>query len=269
LPPLPTLGAEPLADVSPGTREATLQTARRSLIARRVVSVGVDGTTEVVPAVTKLLDVMASPGLLGRVTTDGPNALEARVFAAVPEVAIEDEVRAEGVHRLTPFPTEDFLARLLDFTGLAERPEAGLAPITVTARAFALCGECVEAGSQTDAVKALIDAGAAGDTADAFVTALSGAPTTSTVTILHRPDATHIEGGELAWIDGGDNGIWLIPIAADEHGTDDDEVDEGATAGAGEAAVIIEPTTAGHIGRVLLSYLPQSDVSETTDHASV
>ncbi len=248
---LPGLGEDPLAALDAGQRDAVLDSARRSLVARRVV-VGEETsdhkiTLEVLGAVASLLAAASSPGILSRVEHEIDGRVETGFFMSVPEVSVEHSALVGGVHQLTPFATEDLLARVLDVCGLEERPAIDAKPFATTLGALRQCGACVEQGDLDAARDALGD----NDAVSAFVRAVSTRTASSRVTILHRPDDTHVEGGELTWLDGGEHGLWITPTPDTGFGSDPD-FDESLT-----LPVAIKPARATEIAEELFSYLPR------------
>lgn len=254
LAPLPGLDPEPLGAVDEPARGLVLDAARRSLAARRVLAFGqVDGTGPVVvPAVATLLSVAAAPGLCARVACQFPDESRLVTYTAQPDITVE-HVRAGWLHRLAPLATADLVVRMLEVAGLemvglgVGDPDAGAtaAGFSVPADALRRAGELVLASRPGDATAVLVEAGAPAGQAAGFVAALGAARASVTVTVLHRPGDRHLAGGELAWLDGGDHGLWLVPVA-------------DGTPGTGQPPVVVETTTVGHIARLLLGYVPSS-----------
>jgi hypothetical protein len=242
-PTLPRLGAEPLAHHSTEVQTALLEAGRRSLVARRVLTVGDDGDV-LADAVRSLLEVTSQPALLGRAEHEVEGRVETIFYSSVPDVSVEDLELEGSIHRLTPFATEELLTRMLDRCSLTQRPAPDSSPFTTTLGGLRLCGERVLAGDVDGARQAL-----GGNGSSAFVDALLTRVSSSRVTVLYRPSETVIEGGELTWIDGGGSGLWLTPTP--DLDADEDELEEAL-----DLEVEIEPTTADAIASELFSYLP-------------
>lgn len=246
---LPGLGAEPLEFLEPDIREPVLASARRALVARRFLIPTEAEGFEVARAVAHLVARTARSGIQVRAVYEEPGRVETRWFAAEPDLAVEHSVAIGVVQRLTPFRTEQLLARVLEFCGISTRPENPAPMFMATATALGAAIEALAGGDPDGAVAALVTGGASNAGATAFVRALQHRTSSASVTILHRPAGTVISGGELTWVDCGEDGLWLTPTIADAP---DDQRDEPLE----PSPLEIEPTTAKHIAEELLSYLP-------------
>jgi hypothetical protein len=246
----------------PGLAEATVDVlspspaieaaATRSLIARHAVEPG-DDEPRVVGPVTQLLLAATTPGLICRAEHETGGQVTIRVFTATPEVTVEHRELSPGVHRLTVYSAAELLLRVLDFCQLTTRAVPDVGGFEVAAGDLDRCRKRARAGDPSDALSALGAALADDPGARAFVDAERAEVSRCRVVIVHRPAEHIIEGGELAWIDGGEHGLWLLPDAYAEllASSDTDEVDEVAS-----QLVTIEPTSATSIAEELHSYLP-------------
>lgn len=254
--PLPGLGREPFGEISDAEREAALGAARRSLIARRVVSLSGEAV-EVLPAVAAVIEIAAAPGILGRAQFESRGSVETRFYGSRPDATVEHAPLEGSVHRLTPFPTDELLTRVLDFCRLEQRPEIEAPPFTVSFGELQACGERVAAGDSESARVLLSGAGAPTDSAAAFVQAIGTKCHLARVTFLYRLDDNRLAGGELTWVDGGEHGLWLTPTpdADDAIGSKS----EGAYTALLDEPVMVTPTSASAIAAELLSYLPGDD----------
>lgn len=249
---LPGLGPEPLDFLSEELRDAVLASARRSLVARRFVVPTDDGGFEIARPVAHMVARSARSGIQVRAISESSAVIETRCFAAEPDLAMEHSVVLGAVQRLTPFRTEQLLARVLEFCEIAARPESSVDPFTVGEQELTACAERLAAADRVGALLALTGGGVPGPGAAAFVTALEHRVSSASVTILHRPKPEEIHGGELTWIDCAEHGLWLTPALAGNEEPDDGEALE-------PASVTIEPTTAKWIAEELLSYLPEGE----------
>lgn len=246
---IPGLGAEPLAFLDSAVHEVVLESARRALVARRFVAPAEDGSYEIMRPVAQMVSNVARAGIQVRAVFEAEGAVETRCFAAEPELALEHSVVFGAVQRLTPFRTEQLLARILEFCGIEARPAIECQAFNVTEAALTACVGRLEAEDREGGVTALTSAGVPEATASAFVVALEHRVSSASVSILHRPQANEISGGELTWLDAGEYGLWLTPILAGAEINDSgDEVEP--------VPITIEPTTAKWIAEELLSYLP-------------
>ncbi|MSO37258.1 MAG: hypothetical protein EXQ69_03290 [Acidimicrobiia bacterium] len=246
---IPGLGQEPLAFLAPDLHEAVLASARRSLVARRFVRPTDDEGFEIMRPVAQMVASVARAGIQIRAVFEADGLVETRCFAAEPDLAIEHSVVFGAVQRLTPFRTEQLLARVLEFSGIEARPQSAVAPLTTSERALTACVEMLAAGDRGAAELVLTTDGVPEPSAAAFVAAIEHRVSSASVSILHRPKAEEIHGGELTWIDCGEHGLWLTPPLSEVAETADGEALE-------PVLVTIEPTTAKWIAEELLSYLP-------------
>lgn len=253
LPAPPFVDAESFG-ASSDLRSELMAAGRRSLVARHVLTVDHGSEVSVLPAVRSLFEVLAEPGLLAKTMYEEAGNVETRLFAAVPEVAIEHLSLGGAIHRLTPFETNEVLARILSVVRLDERPVPASQGFEVTMGDLRRCAECLIAERRADAVSVITGAGVPPEAAEAFVGALVTRVSSAAVTLLYQPDESHLQGGELAWLDGGESGLWLTPMPDDTPAAEND--DAGSFE---ELPVVIEPTSAKWIAEELLSYLPNRD----------
>lgn len=247
-------------------RAALVDLARRSLIARRFLRN--DGLEfAVVPAVRKMLELMAAPGMIVRLgrTTDMKQfggAVSVDDFTDEPLVLVRSDVaiafsgREDAGYRLTPFAPADLLDRVVRLTRLVDRPlGADVRAFDVPADALSASLRLASAGRTDAAVGALRSERAHEPSARAFVDALAGGPVAHTVLIEHRPAPTITAGGMSRWIDGGDAGLWSLPI---------DETVEGFAAPPGPwsapaplpSPVTVTPMTFGGLIDEMYEFLP-------------
>lgn len=264
VPGLPGLDPDPLGGLGAETREAVLDSARRSLVARRMIRA--DGDTFTLdPAVHAFLKVVSTPGIVVRAVHERDERIETRFVSAVPDVAVEHSVVLGSIQRFTPFPTDALLARVLRFLQLAERAAVEADPFDVKAPDLTRVAEHLAADDRDAAREVLVGGGAPVSSAERFLDALEARRSSSSITILHRPDEDHLEGGELTWIDAGDAGLWLTPLPVPSDLGEARGVDAGEAArtdpveGSEGDAIRVEPTSAALIAAELLSYLPGSD----------
>lgn len=251
---LPGLGAEPLAFLEPEVQEPVLASARRALVARRFLVPTEGGGFEVARPVAHMVARVARSGIQVRAVYEVPGHAETRWFAAEPDLGVEHGAAIGTVQRLTPFRTEQLLARVLEFCGIATRPENPAPSFSASAASIRSAVEVLAIGDADGAHTVLTTGGADPAGATAFVHALQHRVASASASILHRPAENIIAGGELTWLDCGDDGLWLTPALGDPG--DDDGSDSPETAG----LLTIAPTTAKHIAEELLSYLPGEPV---------
>lgn len=258
LPGLPGLGSDPLGGLSAETRDLVLDSARRSLVARRMIRA--EGETFVLDAaVHAFLEVVSTPGIVVRAVHEAGDRIETRFISAVPDIAVEHSVVLGSIQRFTPFPTDALLARALQFLQLVERPEIQAEPFDISIADLTRVAEHLNAGDRVSAKEMLVGGGALDSAAGKFLDALQARRSSSSVTILHRPDENHLEGGELTWIDAGNDGLWLTPLpgVSDSSEVEEREGTRSAPLPGGDGdSIRVEPTSAASIASELLSYLP-------------
>jgi hypothetical protein len=256
---LPLLDRDPFSHHGPEVGAAIRAATERSLVARRILSPSGPSSDEspvLQAAVAQLISLVARPGLVAEIAREGAEAAQRWYLAALPEVSVEHAALPGEIHRLTPFPTTDFLVRVAALTGLAapktdhDRP-GGRHRFSVSGPAFRLAGEAAVGGDQASAVRALSGAGVGTEPAEAFTSALAEKSATVAVTILYRPQPDLVEGGELAWIDAGERGLWTIPLPEDE-----------APAVGQEPPASVSEVTRAELTAQLAGFLPAAGVPE-------
>jgi hypothetical protein len=244
----PGLAEDPPDPATPETTAATI----RSLLARHALEL-VDGEAWPIDPVAQLIRSVTAAGLVARAEHESAVGSSARYFTATPEVTVERVLVTEGVHRLTICSSADFLLRVLAFCGLEDRPVPEVDDIELSAGDLLDCRTHARAGATSEALSILAAASADDVSARAFAAA-AGARSRSRVVILHRPKESTFEGGELAWIDGGEHGLWLLPdadaeLASQPEGSEDAEPIRSQS-------VSVQATSAAFIAEELYSYLP-------------
>ena len=210
-----TLGA-----LAADAQDAALRSARRSLLARRVLEIDEAGVLSVAAPHSVLFRVALAPLLVVTAERRLRDGIESRSFYLRPEVAVEHSVDIGRVHELAQFEPGELLARLGDFSGLDASRPAGDGAFEAGAEVL---DEALRGGSP-----------ALPPEAETFAEALSPNAGLSRVTALHR-DGTRVVGGELTWIDAG--ALWLVEPVSDGN-------------------MAVRGVTAGELIGELLSYLP-------------
>jgi hypothetical protein len=255
--PLGFLGSSPLAAIAPSARDDVLASAARSLRARNVLGGPADLPT-VDRAVAGLVQISGRPALRAELVGDGGARLHRR-YLSIPYASVQHEVDADGLHRLTPFATSDLLARAMRHAGFVERPVPAAAGFEVPYGAYAAARTAVACGDQAAAHAILVEAEAPAGSAAGLIAALGAGNPVYALRLVHATSPTSSSGGEIAWTDGGDAGLWQLPtidqpFAAVGSGRDDDGDDRDA--GLAEAPVRIEPIAASDLATFLFELLP-------------
>jgi hypothetical protein len=208
-----SLGDEPLGHLTESRTSMAKVNAQRSLIARRALHEDENATLKPIEAIATILEVSATPGIVGLVTREEVDAedLDVRTYAVMPELGVELRKVGTNLHRLTPFAPEDLVARIVRLLDL--RPSGSALPHTFTATFGALetCGELVEnegAEGALAGVQTLVTDGVPTETAQAFVDALTVRRGSAQIAVFHKPTDTTMEGGTLSFIDAGMAGYW-------------------------------------------------------------
>jgi hypothetical protein len=282
---LPMLGERPLPALSGVSREAVLDVAARSLLARGVLVRSGD-EVGLVRAATGLLEIVSASSLRVEVIRQGGrdgSDRSWRTIHAVPYAAVDTSLDHNGNHRFAPFATEDLLLHVGRLTGLlgedgelSPADDAGGAA-EGTSMPFGVwrsAGALVRSGADADALAALVDGGASAAVAGELLEVLRSDGPTAAVQVRHHPSPTSTAGGEVAWIDAGDAGVWLVPTIDQPFGrlprsgeADDARVlrealaldaGDGPDAALDGVVVTIAPTTGAAVLRDLHSVLPSS-----------
>jgi hypothetical protein len=201
-------GLETFPGIDASSLEVAVATAHRDLLARGTLERGDEGELSLRASDAAMLTVALAPALVLEVTHAFDDVVEQTRYAVRPELALEQRPRADAgaVWTLELFPSEDLFERLVAFTDLYERPHARGA-------AFRTSPETFDEDLQRVVAEVV---------------------SSSRVAWVWRED--ELRSGQLAWVDGGDDGLWQL--------TDDHDV---------------LPTTARKLLDTLLEQLPDSD----------
>lgn len=234
-----------------------VRAARRSLLARHVV-VAEDGNDRIAEPIDLLLATIWDPALVGRSWSRVGDVLERRTFGGRPEVGVEQYAVDDGVVRLVPFAVEELLVRMLLHAGLAERPLDVTDELSVAWTPLVEAAELARSGDETRATDVLRASGVDERGAAAFCRALAQALAFAGAAVLIRDADDAVSGRELAWLDGGEHGLWLVPVALARvlcFEADDpfDEVPE---------TCVVAPVDAARIASEFYAYLPVVPASD-------
>jgi hypothetical protein len=229
---LPEWMAAELAAGRVGSRAAAKASARRSLWGRGLVA----ESGQVIDPVLQLLRFITSPELILRLRGTGPDH-PSLVFMCSPEVSVEHG-QLSGVHRFVVLPTEDLLLHVGQAASLSTQGAAAGPAFTAPGD---LLSELVRA-PDPPTVRRLSAAGVPAEPAAQFARALltAGGAQSLESTWLSSPRIA--VGGELAWVNGGDDGIW--------------QLDAGVVLGGGHHDAVVTPISAQDLLSELRSYLP-------------
>lgn len=250
--PMPAgVGVESLELLPTEYRAYARSSAQAALTARRVIESGVDGP-EVPEPIQQLLEVLGRPGMLGVANVQTGEIVETRFYCADPDLGVEHEEIGPSVHRLSPFPTREFLSRILTFVDLRPADVNDAPPFDATLAQLETVDQLVSSFEVDAAIQLLVDSGATQPAAAGFVAAIQTRRASVTITLLYKSTDTHTEGGVISWIDGGLNGYWLT-----------DQADEDAVGA--DAPITVSPASAEALVSQLASYLPTADPSSSSE----
>jgi hypothetical protein len=229
---------DPIADVPEQARSYVVDSVLSALRSRSIVT-GEGDDLEVAEPIRLLMSVASQPGVLSLISRQVENIVDTVALAVWPDIAVETRAVGHSLYRLTPFESRDLLARILRLSDLHPTGpvDRGIV-LTVASEALDAAAGHLLAGDDIAAAVAL-----GGDpAADTFVEALKTKRAAAQVTILHRPESGRVEGGAVAWIDTGFNGVWTTEaVEADGEPTGD---------------VTIRRVDAMDLVRELFSFLP-------------
>jgi hypothetical protein len=190
-------------------REASLRSARRSLLARGVLELDSEGVLSIAAPHAFLFGLALAPAATV-VAQRGGAETEGRAWYLHPTAAVEHTVPIGAVHGLEQIDSANVMPRLLDFLRIgAGREGGGALPFTTDRAAIERISAALSSGDLSG-LGADLPADASG-----FVDALGSLVGSSYVRVLHR-SGSKIVGGELSWVDAGNAGLWLIePVAGD------------------------------------------------------
>lgn len=246
LPLVPLLRYDPIAVEGPERAEELDVATRAELGERGILSKPAGG--EVAEPIRALLELLAAPQLLLRVEASLLGAEAEWQFACAPDGAIEIAEMNDRSWRFSAMPLHDLLSRVLELTGLEDRPEIAADALLLPTRTVLALPDLIENEDDDLVLGRLVADGAGEPSARALVEALRAAKTAASVTVLYRPETHRLVGGELTWIDGLDAGLWVTPTP-DTTDWDPDGPEPGPE-------VELRPVTADWIRAELTSYLP-------------
>jgi hypothetical protein len=241
----------PIEALPDEVRSYVVDSVLAGLEARQVVT-RENELIDVADPVKAILVAASVPGVVSIVSRQVNAVVDTTFLSVTPDLGVEVSAVAHTVYRLTPFAPSDLLARVLRLSDLhpMEAVSEGVV-IDVSQEALDLCAQRILDGDDQGALDAL---GAARSETEALMRAIKAKRSSSQVTILHKPGEGRVEGGAIAWLDGGFRGIWTIEAIED---------DDGPT-----GMIRIASGNSTEIARELFSYLP-SAFSEEDPLASV
>jgi hypothetical protein len=118
---------------------------------------------------------------------------------------------------LEPLLTRDILLRLRADLGLSARPTARTGALTVIGAQLERCAGRLQLGDRAGAEQALLGPEAPAAGVRAFVSALAGkVSTTAVIRTTSDPEQGVTSRRAIAWLDGGEGGLWAVPVPGRE-----------------------------------------------------
>ncbi len=229
----------PINELPEEVREYVVDSVLGSLEARQVVSRH-DDQVEVAEPIKVIIAAASVPALVAVVSRQVDAVVDTTFLSVTPDLGVEVGSVAHTVYRLTPFAPSDLLARVLKLSDLHPMPEVAEGEvIELQQSALDQCAERILAGDDVGALEAL---GGSSTATEALLRALKAKRSSSQVTILHKPGDGRVEGGAIAWLDGGFRGVWTM------EAIEDDQEPTGV--------IRISSADSSDIARELFSYLP-------------
>jgi EspG family len=193
-------------ELPPSVVERLEASARAALGARRILT-GTDADS-VNSAVKSLLDLAASPKLVVSIEIDESDVVETTFLLCDEDLGVEVAPVAGSVYRFTPYITRDLVRRVLKVSDLRPATPVLTECLRLTVEqiehAALIADNDVFAGSDY-----LSSVGVPKASAGLFADALAQRRRSVSVTALHRPEDSRVEGGTMSWIDCGIAGNWL------------------------------------------------------------
>ena len=177
--------------------QPALESARRSLLARRVLEIDDEGEVKLTAPHSALLAAAVRSSAVVTADHRRRERAETRAWYLSPRISVEHSIEIGDVHRLARIETADMLGALLVFVELVSRPAVD-ASVVVTTRA--ILDRALAAAGRGEATPEI---------AEPLAGALESLESASSVRSLTRSDG-RVVGGELAWLDTGAGGLWLL-----------------------------------------------------------
>ena len=187
------------ADAFPGVAvpQPALESARRSLLARKVLAIDDEGKVKLTAPHSALLAAAVRSSAVVTADHRRRERAETRAWYLSPETSVEHSIEIGDVHRLARIETVDLLGALLVSVELVPRPAVDASEVVTTR---ATLDRALAAAGRGEAAPGI---------ADPLAGALESLESASSVRSLSRSDG-RVVGGELAWLDTGAGGLWLL-----------------------------------------------------------
>ncbi len=118
-------------------RDASLRSARRSLLARGVLEIDDDGVLRITPPHALLFRVALAPAAVVSAEYRRRGRIEGCSYYLLPDVSVEHSAAIGNVHRLDSMETTAVLGRVVEFVDLRDRPSHNGTAFEVPAAALA------------------------------------------------------------------------------------------------------------------------------------
>jgi hypothetical protein len=118
----PGLDEKAVGGASDEARDASLRSARRSLLARGVLEIDDEGMLRITPPHGLLFRVALAPAAVVTAEYRPRGRIEGRAYYMLPDVSVEHSAVVGNVHRLASLETASVLGRVVEFVDLRSRP---------------------------------------------------------------------------------------------------------------------------------------------------
>jgi hypothetical protein len=119
-PAFPTVGPVHLSSMPEPALTATVEAVSRSLLARRLVSAGDDGTTVLADQIGGAMDVAVYPDLTISVERTGPGSESTWWFGVRPDRAVQVTVLSDGTRECSELEPAEVVGQLLTLAGVVD-----------------------------------------------------------------------------------------------------------------------------------------------------
>lgn len=203
-------------DLTLEAQEEALTSGTRSLVARQILEFAEDGSLIITPPhAAILLPVVQAKVVITVTQALGPRT-DIRRISVINDLAVVQSSVYYGVHTHALFHSAEIIDRVIDFVGLAAAEEVQGAPHLMNTVEF----EELVSIEHSD----LTETNTSSTPTSSFSQALSARKSSTTVGCCWK-DGEDVVGGELTWVDAGDEGIWVIeptdPATTADPGEDD------------------------------------------------
>ncbi len=190
--------------------------------------------------VAALFDIVCAPVVRVELHLDADRAIR---FLAQPDATVRLAHRA-GLYEFTPFATADLMHWVAADAGIGDQPAGTGAVVELNAHSYLAARALPRGPEPTVGQSRLVDAGLP----TVLVEALARPAGTRSLAVRRRSGQMTV-GGEVAWVDAGDAGLWQLPTF------DQPVAGAGDASHADDGTVRIEPISAEALLATIAGFL--------------